>query len=99
MRKCIAIGLMLSLLLIPAGVFAGQGGKKGPSDKAYEKASDKASFKRGPEQDKPGKKEKQREKNKTSSEGGKGLEGVSTEDNDDDAGRPGSRKKKGKGKP
>ena len=50
MQKILAGLVVFCLLLVPAGVFAGQGGNKGPSDKAHEKARDKAKFKRGESQ-------------------------------------------------
>ena len=47
--KKILIALLASaaILLLPLQVHAAKGGEKGPSDRAYERASDNASFKRG----------------------------------------------------
>jgi len=45
----------LSIVCLPMQSFAAKGGEKGPSDQAYERASDNASFKR--EGGKPGKEE------------------------------------------
>ena len=46
-RILIALITSMAVLLLPLHVLAGKGGEKGPGDRAYERANDNASFKRG----------------------------------------------------
>ena len=57
--RFVALLTTLSIVCIPTQSFAAKGGEKGPSDRAYERASDNASFKR--EGGKPGKAEHRRD--------------------------------------
>ena len=61
MRKTL-VALLTTLFIAcqPMQSYAAKGGEKGPSDRAYERASDNASFKR--EGGKPGKDERRRDK-------------------------------------
>jgi hypothetical protein len=53
MKILTTILFSLSLICTPLTAAADKGGNKGPSDRAYERASDNASFKRGDDYDKP----------------------------------------------
>ena len=53
--RLVALLTTLSIVCLPMQSYAAKGGEKGPSDRAYERASDDASFKR--EGGKPGKAE------------------------------------------
>ena len=57
--RFVALLATLSIVCIPMQSYAAKGGEKGPSDRAYERASDNASFKR--EGSKPGKAEHKRD--------------------------------------
>ena len=46
-RILIALVTSMAVLLLPLHALAGKGGEKGPGDRAYERANDNASFKRG----------------------------------------------------
>ena len=46
-RILIALLTSMAVLLLPLHALAGKGGEKGPGDRAYERANDNASFKRG----------------------------------------------------
>ncbi|GEM_PF-3057371 len=46
MARIIAILVVVCFVCAPMSSFAAKGGKKGPADKAYEKADDNAKFKR-----------------------------------------------------
>lgn len=59
MKAIFFIILAIFVAIAPVTSYAAKGGKKGPSDKAYEKASDNASFKR---EEGKGKKEKKQKK-------------------------------------
>ena len=50
-RILIAFITSVAVLLLPLQSIAGKGGEKGPSDRAYERANDNASFKRGGDDD------------------------------------------------
>jgi hypothetical protein len=60
MKILTTILISLSLVCVPLTAAADKGGSKGPSDRAYERANDNASFKRGDDYDKhyKGKKDK-----------------------------------------
>ena len=63
MKPSIALISILLAIALPAQILAAKGGEKGPSDRAWERANDNASFKRG--EDRPGKghyKEKKKHK-------------------------------------
>lgn len=45
-KSLIVFTTIISLSLLPLQSFAAKGGEKGPDDRAYERASDNASFKR-----------------------------------------------------
>ena len=44
--RLVALLTILSIACLPMQSYAAKGGEKGPSDRAYERASDNASFKR-----------------------------------------------------
>ena len=52
MKILTTILISLSLVCVPLTAAADKGGSKGPSDRAYERANDNASFKRGEDYDK-----------------------------------------------
>ena len=64
MKKFALLLLILSIITLPSYSFAAKGGKKGPSAKAHERASDKARFKRDSDwtPGKPGKGKAKKEK-------------------------------------
>jgi hypothetical protein len=74
----------LSIVCLPMQSYAAKGGEQGPSDRAYERASDNASFKR--EGDKPGKSEYRGDKDSDDDYGhdgdGKGSSKGSSKDKD-----------------
>jgi len=51
MKRWIAMLVVVCFLGVPMSSFAAKGGKKGPADKAYEKADDNAKFKRDSSED------------------------------------------------
>ena len=70
----------LFLACLPMQSYAAKGGEKGPSGKAYERASDNASFKR--EGDKTGKAEHRRDRDDDSGDWRSRLEDDSDSDSD-----------------
>jgi hypothetical protein len=66
--RLVALLTTLSIVCLPMQSYAAKGGEKGPSDRAYERASDNASFKR--EDGKPGKAEHRRDNDKGSKDKG-----------------------------
>ncbi|MGD9251705.1 MAG: hypothetical protein PVG19_10800 [Desulfobacterales bacterium] len=97
MKKIIAWCLSISLFMVPAFVFAAGGDAQGPSDRAYEKADEKAKFKRGDE----GKARQAKDEDNSARQVkpvASGRQGDSTTVDEEEEGRPDDhQKKKGKG--
>ena len=83
MRKTlVALLVTLFIACLSMQSYAAKGGEKGPSDRAYERASDNASFKR--EGDKTGKAEHRRDRHDDSDDWRSRLEDDSDSDSDSD---------------
>ena len=72
MKTVIVLLVAVCFVAAPLTTFAGKGGTKGPSAKAYEKADDNASFKRDGEAEETG--EQYKKKNRQRVEAAEGEE-------------------------
>ena len=64
LKKIIALLTVMALASLSLPSLAAKGGEKGPAERAYDRASDNASFKRDRDHDDDGKKHKKKDKNK-----------------------------------